>query len=243
MIIDEHLSRSIAKSVLAESEKEKENHIPSGKLSASILGFPLQWQILKNIGVPMEEMDEYTLRKFQRGKDVEDRIVGWMPDVVETQKEVEYRGVIGYADAIIDTKDYDFKCGIIPHEIKSVTNAAFKWIKGAPSRSHKLQATLYALALGSEYAAVDYIASDDYRVQTFVFPATDCKEEIDKIINDYNQHIKAGILPMFEEKEPWHIKPDYQKYVEFYRLSEDAGMELLRTKYLESYRKLTEKIQ
>lgn len=238
-MIDTYLNKVVAKIVMEENAKERENHIPSGKLSASILGFPLQWQILKNIGIE-DPMDEYTLRKFQRGRDVEDRVVGWIPNIIETQIEVEYRGVVGFADAIVDMKDHDLKKGVIPHEIKSVVNAYFKWIKKdeQPSRSHKLQATLYALALGYEFSAIDYVASDDYRILTFVFPVTDCKEEIDQIITDYYQQMSKRVVPIFEPKEPWHTKPDYQKYYEFKDLTEKEIEELLKTKYPESYKRL-----
>ena len=50
MYFDTHTDRLITKKLLAQKLEEKENHIPSGKLSASMLGWPLQWQILKVLG-------------------------------------------------------------------------------------------------------------------------------------------------------------------------------------------------
>ena len=128
MIHDQTIDRLVSKKLVAQNKKEREAHTPSGKLSASILGNPLQWQILKVIGVPQKDLEPYTLRLFQRGRDVEDWFIKQI-DVVDSQKDVEYRGVVGIMDALIDTTDYEFNLGEVPNEIKSVKGTAYKWIE------------------------------------------------------------------------------------------------------------------
>ena len=221
MLKDVTLDRVIGENVLRKFDEDREAHIPSGKLSASILGNPLQWQVLKVIGVPTD-FDEYVKRKLQRGKDVEDWIMKQLPGLVEGQKEIEYRGVVGYVDAVVDMKDYDFKCGVIPHEIKSVSNAKYLRIVGKGGKpgqgadhSHCLQVALYALAMGSEYGAIDYIATDDYRIETYIIKAADFKAEIDGIINKFDEAISSGYVPEFVEKEVWQSNQKYNSYYEF----------------------------
>jgi hypothetical protein len=162
-IIDSHIDRHISKVLLAKNSIDKEEHISSGKLSASMLGKPLQSQILKVMGVPQKDVDEYVLRKFQRGKDVEDWLVKNIPGIVEAQKPALYRDVVGFIDVVVDTKDYDFKCGVIPLECKSVTNLKYKNIQreGKADRGHILQACLYALSEKTSHFSICYIASDD----------------------------------------------------------------------------------
>src|SRR3990167_4508836 len=117
MKIDSYLDRFIEKKFIEKNKEKERNHKSSGKLSASMLNDPLQWQILKVLGAPQKELDEYTLRKFFRGNQIEDWAVGETPDVIEKQKLIEYRNCIGYADATVDTKNWDFKLGIIPVEL------------------------------------------------------------------------------------------------------------------------------
>lgn len=218
--LDSYLDRHIGKFLLERDAEERANHKSSGKLSASMLGKPLQWQILKVLGVPGKKIDEYTLRKFQRGKDVEAWLISHIP-ASEQQKFVEYRDVVGYADVLIDTKDWDFKNGVIPLEIKSVSNAKFKRIvKEGADRSHKLQACLYALALKTEHYGVCYIASDDYRVQTYIYDTAETKAEVDKIIDRFQEQLKLGV-PKFEAAEEWQKKIEYSDYPEWMELSEE----------------------
>lgn len=204
MKVNPQIQEIIAAKVLAESvEKE-----PSGRLSAGRLGWPIQWMILHTLKVPQKKVDEYTLRKFQRGKDVEERIMKWL-SLDKTQVEVEYRGVVGFVDAVLD----------YPIEVKSVTNMAFKHIqKEGPKRGHKLQAMLYAKALGSDTFGVAYVASDDYRVLCFEEKVTD---ELDKVIDRYEAQMKLGTVPVFEAEEKWHSMKDYCIYPDWMDLNEE----------------------
>lgn len=220
MILDTYLDRKIGEALLKENEERESNHKSSGKLSASMLGWPLQWQILKSLGIPQEPKDEYTLRKFKRGNHVEDWLVEKL-NPVEKQKFVEYRDCIGYVDALVDTKDWDWKNGVIPLEIKSTTNLKFKRIvKQGADRSHKLQAGFYALALGTKHFGVTYVASDDYRVQTYIYETDSVKDEIEKIIDEFENQRKVGV-PVFEPAEEWQAKKLYNNYPEWVELTQE----------------------
>src|SRR5574343_1128221 len=88
------LDKYIEEKLVAENEKDSLQHVSSGKLSASMLGQPTQWQVLKVIGVPGDSLEEYVTRKFARGNDVEEWLVNQMPGIVEKQKLVEYKNVV-----------------------------------------------------------------------------------------------------------------------------------------------------
>lgn len=206
MKVNPIIQELIAKKVLADRE-EKE---PSGRLSASRLGWPTQWQMLHHFKVKPQEIDEYTLRKFVRGKDVEDRVVNWLA-VNDDQKqvEVEYRGVVGFADVVLQ----------YPIEIKSVTNRNFQYLqKEGTKYGHRLQGMLYAKALGFNHFGVAYVASDDYRVLCFEEEVTD---EVDKVIDEYEALVKQNRVPVFEAKEPWQALTKYNNYPEWMKLTQE----------------------
>lgn len=234
-IIDNHIDKWISQILISENEKEKDKHISSGKLSAGMLGKPLQSQILKVKGVPPKQVDEYVLRKFQRGKDVEKWLVEKIPGICDKQKEVQYRNVIGFADAIVSTMNYEFPCGKIPHEIKSVTNAKFKNIckSGEADRGHILQACLYALALGTTHFAIDYVASDDYRIQCMVYKTADFKPEVERIIDRFDKQLASGVIPAFVAEEAWQKNPAYADYPDWINLTEEE----VNKKFKEEYEK------
>ena len=212
MILDNYLDKKIGAKIVANNAERDAKHVSSGKLTASRLGEPLQVQILGVLGVKGKEIDEYTLRKFLRGVQIEDWLLTQI-DTVDKQKLVQYRGVIGYADAICDTKDWENKLGILPLEVKSTSNAKFKRIlKQGADRSHKLQAGLYALAQGTKYYGISYIATDDLRVQTYIYLTADIKPEIDQIIDRFEAQMKLQIIPKFVAIEKWQSNPEYQKY-------------------------------
>jgi len=239
-IIDQTIDREIGKKLLELNQIERENHKSSGKFSASMLGNPLQWNILKMIGVPAKELDEYTLRKFKRGKDIEEWLVSHLKDVVAKQEFVEYRGWIGYADAIVDTKDYEFKFGITPREIKSVTNMAFKYIvqEGEAKPAHKLQGGFYGLGKSATHFGVDYVASDDLRVQTFVYPVADVKPDIDRIIDENEASLHSGQVPVFEPREKWQGDKLYNNFPDWAGLTQEEIGDKLKSEYPEAYQKL-----
>ena len=219
---DYFLDRIIAENLTRLNEEERKGRTPSGKLSASILGDPLQWQLLKTLGVPQKEVDDYTLRKFQRGKHVEDWVVSQMPGLLERQKLVEYRGAIGYVDALIDTTTgYDIKIGPMVNEVKSSTNASFNWIikEKKPRHGHCLQAAFYAMALDQPYFAITYVASDDYRIWMVVQKTAEFRTEVDHIIDLYEEALKKHKVPVFEPVENWQSNPEYNKYPDWSALT------------------------
>lgn len=229
MKTDSYLDKLIGDTLLAKEKDER--RVPSGKLSASKLYWPLQWQILSVRFGLKSEFDEYTLRKFQRGHDVEEWFIKQISPV-DTQKFLEYRGVIGFCDSIVETSKWDNNIGTIPLEVKSVTNMKFKRIeKSGADEGHILQNALYALALEKPYHAITYIASDDYRVLTTIHKTADSKEAVDKIIDEFNEAMKLETIPKFEPRAKWQADITYNNFPQF------AGM--TEKELEEAYKKLT----
>jgi hypothetical protein len=232
MLVDTYIDRKIEADLLAKNEDEKAKHISSGKLSASMLGDPLQWQILKILGVEQRELEEYVIRKFLRGKQVEDWVVSQIPDIVATQKFVEYKNCVGYIDCLARTEKWDWKNGIIPIEVKSVANSKFKRIMGqGPDKNHILQAGLYALAEKIEHFAVLYVASDDYRVKVYIYKTEDYRQEIDGIIDRFYKQLASGEVPVFEPNQAWQKSLKYSKFPSWQTLTpEEIKVKLSKLK-------------
>lgn len=219
-VIDEFIDRKIGQVLLAENAEEQKNHISSGKLSASQLGDPLQWQILKAMGTPTTPFDEYVLRKFKRGKDIEKWVLQFLKTVAQEEGKqdfVVYRDTVGYLDAMCDTSDWDFKHGIIPVEVKSVSNAKYKRVvANGPDRSHVLQASFYAIAKGSTHTSVLYVASDDLRVRCYIIEVNEkLREEIENIITKFQTQLATGEIPVFQAIEAWQANDKYCRYLEY----------------------------
>lgn len=227
MIHDSFLDRHIGELLRAADEAKSAKHVPSGRLSASSLGDPLQWQILRAMGVPTEPIDDYTLRKFKRGNDVEEWYLTTIPDVLARQEEVLYRGVVGYLDSMVETAQWEFPSGKLPLEVKSVSNAKFKRIEAqGADDNHKLQCGLYGLAKEAENFAISYIATDDYRVKTFIFKTEDFAKEINQIIARFDKQRATGKVPAFEPVQKWQANAKYNRYPQFSELSAEAATEL-----------------
>jgi len=240
MLVETFPDKFISAKLTIKNDEERKEHISSGKLSASMLGQPAQWQILKTLGIGQLEVDPYVLRKFERGRQVEDWLVANMPGVQAQQVNVEYRNVVGMVDAVIDTSGYDHKVGVIPYEIKSVTNAKFKNLKrtGQADPSHKLQAGLYALGMGTEHYAITYVASDDFRTLTWIYKTEDIKGEIDAIIENYDKHIWAQIVPKFEPRFDWQSSKQYNHYPEWADLKQEECQLAIKYHYPDVWEKV-----
>ncbi len=225
MINDTWFDDLISKKLLEAERLERVHHVSSGKLSASMLGWPLQWQMLKMLGVPMKQNDSYTLRKFLRGKQIEEWLVGQLDAVVKKQMPVEYRGCVGYIDAVVQHNGHvpQIKDMVLPHEVKSVTNMKYKRIDKTKEADpqHKLQACMYALALKKPYYAIDYVASDDLRVNTYVYKTVDLKAEVDKIITEFEIAFKSKTVPTFTPRYDWQKNPMYNNYPEWAELTQN----------------------
>jgi hypothetical protein len=230
-VLDNSLQGFIDLELIAENEKREKKHEPSGLLSASMLYQPLRFQVMKTIGIPRKSFEPYLLGKFKRGNDCED----WLADrmdkagiLIERQKEIKYKNVIGFIDALVDSGKMNFKKGQMPHEIKSVTNAKLKRISQTEVDYHyKLQGGLYALAIGSEYYAIDIISAEDLRVNTYIFDVKDIKSDIENIISRYDEAMEnwktKKILPKFEvnPKVPWTSNLEYAPFsMEFVEMTD-----------------------
>lgn len=226
MVIDNTLNKQIEKLIL-EKEKEEEK-IASNKLTASILGWALQWQVLKCLGIPQKEKEIYVIKKFIRGRQVENYLAELL-SLKNRQKEVEYNSVVGLLDGIYNFEKY----GEIPIEIKSVANSKFRHIQkeNKPDESHLLQGGLYALALKKDYFSVVYVASDDLRTIVFIEETKKIKNLIDGIIESVSFYLKNKMIPKFEPRYDWQEKDDYNPYPEFKNLTEKEIKRVLRTKY------------
>lgn len=233
MLYETFLDKLIGTKLTALDQEKRNNHKSSGKLTASGLGDPLQWQVLKSLKIGERVVDEYTLRKFLRGQQIEEWFVSQLDDVVKKQEFVEYRGVIGFMDVLMDTKSCDFPVGVIPHEVKSVTNAKFKRLvkQKEADIQHRLQAGLYALATNSEHYAVDYIASDDLRVMTFVYKTTEIQPAIDQIITEYDAQMAKQQVPVFSARLAWQEQDLYNKFPEWSKLTQDEIDLVIKTHY------------
>jgi hypothetical protein len=240
MILDTTLDQTIGRKLLADNSRERQEHLSSGKLSAGALGQPRQWQVLKAIGVPGKEIEEYVLRKFKRGIQVEDWITSHM-GTGEPQKYVEYRNVVGFVDKLMIVpefygEDWIEKVGtLLPREVKSVTNMKFKWLNKTKEADigHRLQGSLYALSLGLAYYAIDYVASDDFRIMSLIYDVRDTRDEVERIIGSFDAHVANGIVPVFEPYVDWQKNPDYNNYPDWVGLSADQVMRKLTTEFPE----------
>jgi len=240
MIIDQTIDRAISKMLIDKQVEERSNHISSGKLSASGLGKPLQWQILKTIGVEGKPLDEYVLRFFLRGKTIEDWVLENTPNVIDKQKLVEYKGAIGYVDAVVDYSNYESQLSILPTEIKSVKNSKYARImtQGEPDRSHSLQACMYAMAMNCDKFGIIYIAADDLRLTNWIIDTKKFSKQVDDIIENYNSQMAKGILPAFDPPEKWMSSKQYSDYPDWQDLTEEECQLKLASEFPEAYQKL-----
>lgn len=226
MILYNDFDDLISKQLRAEEVEGSAKHKPSGKLSASMLGEPVQWQVLKTLGIGTRQIDDYTLRKFEVGRHTEEWFLNRVQEgVLERQKFVEYRGAIGYIDAVVNAQISDMsgqRQVTIPLEVKSTSNAKFKRIlKQGADENHKLQAAFYAMALKSPYYGLTYIATDDRRTHTWIFATADMEDQINTIISNYELQMGKGEVPVFEPRYEWQRSLDYNKFPEWMLLNQE----------------------
>jgi hypothetical protein len=202
--------------IKAEEAKRNQAHVSSGKLSASALGQPMQWNVLKYLGIPKKASDEYELLKFRRGRDVEDFLCNMIAShpglTAKMQVDCQYFGCVGQLDVlIVDEKNPQ------PIEIKSTGSSAYKHIlkEGQAKKNHALQAAFYALALDMPEFTVCYVNSDTYQTIDFSYKTKDFKKEIDRIIAEFNQTIEKQIIPVFQPQERWQSLAMYQQYPDY----------------------------
>jgi hypothetical protein len=225
-IVDKTLQEHYNIMLRRENDKRNADHKSSGKLSASMLYQPLRFQVLKSIGVPQREIDTYVLGKFQRGNEVEATVVKVAEDagiLKDRQKFVEYRGAVGYADMVVDTDLTILNRGVMPWEVKSVTNAKLKRIeKTGVDYHYQLQACMYALAMGAKFYGVVIASGEDNRMTTYIEPTRGLEKDVNVTITAYDTAMKLWneeqVLPPFEpnEKVKWTANPAYAMFDAFW---------------------------
>jgi len=245
-IIDTTINKYIDSELIRLNAERESKHESSGKLSASMLYQPIRFQLLKNLGAPRKEFDAYTLAKFKRGVDVEEwyvtqlrgagvlvedeqTLTGLNLKVTDGQPFAEYRECIGYVDSVIDTDKMQAKKGIIPNEIKSVTNMKVKRIaKTGIDWHYKIQACLYALAMGVDHFAVTIVSAEDLRSETHIFQTREMKRDVDHAISEYMKALenykKDRTLPKFEANDnvKWTGNIKYAMFPEEYVTRPDS---------------------
>lgn len=231
---------------LRDELSRQEYHTPSGRISASMMGKPVLWCVLKLIGIGNKDYDAFTLRKFARGNQAEDWFVNALarsePFRYATQMKVSYRDGVGYVD-LAEKLDY-----VRPHEIKSVTNMKYKrLVKGfvrkgiaatGPDIHHILQAAYYGLALNSPDFVIHYVASDDLRVTSYELETAEYRARIDSHIDRIEACLQSGVLPEFEPIADWQNVKTYWDFPEFYGLTAREIESTLQEKYPEAYERL-----
>lgn len=233
-IIDNSINKFINETLIAENEAREHEHESSGKLSASMLYQPLRFQVLKTIGAPRKKLDAYVLGKFARGNQVEDWFVEQLKKMgllLETQKKIEYRDCIGFADASVDSDKMFCKKGELPLECKSVTNAKLKRISATSVDYHyRLQACYYALGMGRRFYGVSILSGEDLQVSIYIYDVTDggIKAEVDQAITNYQAAMENWktnkVLPAFapNPKVPWTANLQYSMFDEFWATAPDS---------------------
>lgn len=224
MIIKDYYDDVFLGTLIEDNEIESANHVSSGKLSASMLSEPLQWQVLKMYGIFTRVIDPYLFGKFLRGNEVEESYLTRLSRklyLFDRQKEVTYRGVVGRLDGMLKTEGSPMNVGDVPIEVKSIMNSKFKRImkEGKAQRGHLLQGALYGLATGCEYFEIHYVSGEDYRTIVFLERTADYKNEIDKIIDTFNECIVQGVIPVFNPPEKWMADKKYSKFPDWQELT------------------------
>lgn len=203
----------LRQTLLENEEKQRSlDHVSSGKLSASDLGSPVQWQVLRYLGVPRRENDPFELGKFKRGRDMEDGVINDLkqqPIPFEQQVRCDYRGCVGYLDIFLDKDE------VI--EVKSCVAMAFKHIQKEEraKHGHILQACFYALALGRDEFSVVYTCADDLRLMRFDYRTKNYMDKVNNAIDCFQTAIRLKEIPKFVALESWQALPAYNRYLEW----------------------------
>jgi len=246
--------------ILYTTIKNKEDtYEETGQISGSKVSQPTVVAILTMLGIE-KKFDDYTLAKFQRGHDVEEKFLEYtfhMDKLADTtnymwtyndsvytwQKEIPhgYRGATCSIDLLEKNKD-----GYILHEVKSVGKYKYdrvagkrKGSDGGPDLSHCLQVTLYAKSLRLTKPAkvlIHYVNADDYRVLTFEINPKDYLEELDRRIDAIQECFMTHRLPEYQPYEAWQ-KGKYNSFPELEGLSEREVNAWVERHYPEEYNK------
>lgn len=211
------IEEEVNKYLIAKNEKERLEHVASGYLSASRLDKTTLENVLYLIGVPTLEFTPYSLKVFERGKQVEE----WLEKVLteagmveRSQTMLEYTTPEGHK--IVGIEDLTLKGEDFPTEVKSIKNSSFKYldIEGA-KLGNILQAVMYALAEGKDKARVLYVAADDLRTKQFIVNVADYKDQVHEVARNVYEAIKSGVLPEFKPITDFQKMEKYLEYTSY----------------------------
>jgi len=200
----------------------KEQGIPYGRwLSPNAFGNPLQWQVLDVLGVEAKPFETYTKLLFERGYDVEKKILSILGG--QQQTFVSLGKICGFCDVILDTKDWDIPLGVIPFDIKSIGGMKMKRIKSAKGADMKaiLQTCFYAMALGKDDFGVIYVNADAYDIETFTYRTKDVEPLVLNEIKQFEEAMNKCEVPVFEAKEAWQKNAKYNNFKDWMDLSKE----------------------
>jgi len=184
---------------------------------ASKLGLCLSGVVYERLGAkPLEEVDSRTLRVFKCGNLFEEYIVNQLkqyeqyasePLHVEEQVRVEdpILGVTGYADVVLNFKDYR---EVI--EVKSQHSRAFWYMtkKGQGAyEHHAMQLLIYMYILKIPKGRLVYVSKDDLCIQEYEYTLEDpiLKKALSNV-KALNEALKSGIMPMPAEEGSFQAK-------------------------------------
>lgn len=229
--------QALIKKLVAQYEERE----PSGRMSATRLLWPTQWQVLWTLGVPPTKeafetgnptkMNTLKLRHFARGRQCED----WLEEIfppIEAQVLVNYRDWVGYADRI-DSGDMFGVLDDLPVEVKSVK--ADKWYRmfidkagDGPQYDHVLQANFYAIGLKKKHFALLYLKSDTLETRCFVYDTDDYRKDVDKQIDLYEEALTLDTIPVFKAKVEYQKDSKYNIYSEYMNMKPDKLLEVYK---------------
>ena len=235
----------------------------TGQISGSKIAQPTLTAILTMLGIE-KKFDDYTLAKFMRGHDVEEKFIQrafdkpveisetghWKANGSDFTWQYEMKDAYRGCTCSVDVLELPEKGMPIIHEIKSVSKMKYDRVCGTgmrknqmaePDHSHCLQVALYAMSYDKETGImprcyIHYVNADDYRVSTFEIEAESYVDELDQRIDAIYTAFAEHRLPAYIPYAAWpHGK--YNSFSELEKLSEDDVNEYIKRQYPQAYEK------
>ena len=220
-------------------------------------------KVLTMLGIE-KKFDDYTLAKFMRGHDVEEKFIQrvfdkpveisetghWKANGSDFTWQYEMKDAYRGCTCSVDVLELPERGMPIIHEIKSVSKMKYDRVCGTgmrknqmaePDHSHCLQVALYAMSYDKETGImprcyIHYVNADDYRVSTFEIEAESYLDELDQRIDAIYTAFAEHRLPAYIPYEAWQ-KGKYNSFSELEKLSEDDVNEYIKRQYPQEYEK------
>jgi hypothetical protein len=261
MIINKEYENKLYSVIRNTPDEYKE----TGQISGSKVAQPTLTAVLTMLGVE-KPFDDYTLAKFMRGHDVEekfiDRVFHKPVDVCETGHwdyegsdftwQYEMTGGYRGCTCSVDVLELPEKGSPIIHEIKSVSKMKYDRVCGTgfqknkvsnpePDHTHCLQVALYAMSYDKETGIIPrciihYVNADDYRVTSFEIEPEDYLDELNERIDAIYLAFKLHELPEYKPYESWQVGK-YNSFSELEKLSKEQVNAYIKTSQPEVYEK------